>query len=158
MEEKVQAFGQLIRQYKSTIYSVCYMFSEDHDEIADLFQETMIHLWKGFDNFRGQSQPKTWVYRVTMNTCISLDRKKKTRAQQVPLDMDINLYEDQDNDTKQVQILYNRIHQLGLIDRAIVMLWLENMSYEEIGQIIGISAKNVSVKLVRIKEKLKQLQ
>ncbi|MCR5039762.1 MAG: RNA polymerase subunit sigma-70, partial [Bacteroidales bacterium] len=75
----------------------------------------------------------------------------------VPLSMDINLFTDTDDDTKQVQQLYHRINKLGLVDRAIILLWLENMSYEEIGQIIGISTKNVSVKLVRIKEQLKKM-
>jgi RNA polymerase sigma-70 factor (ECF subfamily) len=71
--------------------------------------------------------------------------------------MDINLFTDTDDDTKQIQQLYRRINKLGMVDRAIILLWLENMSYEEIGQIIGISTKNVSVKLVRIKEQLKKM-
>ena len=71
--------------------------------------------------------------------------------------MDINLFTDTDDDTKQIQQLYRRINKLGVVDRAIILLWLENMSYEEIGQIIGISTKNVSVKLVRIKEQLKKM-
>jgi RNA polymerase sigma-70 factor (ECF subfamily) len=71
--------------------------------------------------------------------------------------MDINLFTDTDDDTRQIQQLYRRINKLGVVDRAIILLWLENMSYEEIGQIIGISTKNVSVKLVRIKEQLKKM-
>lgn len=154
---KEQQFAQLVRAHKSTIYSICYMFSSDKDEVADLFQEILIHLWQGFDTFRGESKVDTWIYRVSMNTCISADRKRKSRGERVPLSIDIDLYADQDNDTQQVKMLYDRIHCLGLADRAIVMLWLENLSYDEIGQIMGISAKNVSVKLVRIKERLKQL-
>lgn len=154
---KEQQFAQLVRAHKSTIYSICYMFSSDKDEVADLFQEILIHLWQGFDTFRGESKVDTWIYRVSMNTCISADRKRKSRGERVPLSVDIDLYTDQDNDTQQVKMLYDRIHCLGLADRAIVMLWLENLSYDEIGQIMGISAKNVSVKLVRIKERLKQL-
>ncbi len=150
-------FETLVRKHKSTIYSVCYMFSDDKDEVADLFQETLIHLWQGFAKFRGEAKVETWIYRVTMNTCISAERKKKSRGERVPLTMDIDLFADTDRDTQQVQSLYQRIHRLGLIDRAIVMLWLENLSYDEIGQIIGISAKNVSVKLFRIKEQLKQM-
>ncbi len=150
-------YEALVRKHKSTIYSVCYMFSDDKDEVADLFQETLIHLWQGFEKFRGEAKVETWIYRVTMNTCISADRKKKSRGERVPLTMGINLFADTDRDTQQVQSLYQRIHRLSLIDRAIVMLWLENLSYDEIGQIIGISAKNVSVKLFRIKEQLKQM-
>ena len=149
-----QLFAQMVKEHKSTIYSVCFMFSESQEETEDLFQETLINLWKGFESFRSESKVSTWIYRVTMNTCISYERKRKRAKERVPLHMDINLYEDDDLETKQVQMLYERIHHLGLIDRAIIMLWLENLSYEEIGLIIGISTKNVSVKLVRIKEKL----
>ena len=75
----------------------------------------------------------------------------------VPLSVDIDLFNDDDSDSKQIRMLYDRINQLGPFDRAIVLLWLENMSYEEIGAVIGISAKNVSVRLVRIKEELKKM-
>ncbi len=156
MQTVEKDFEVLVRKHKSTIYSVCYMFSDDKDEVADLFQETLIHLWQGFEKFRGEAKIDTWIYRVSMNTCISADRKKKSKGERISLTMDIDLFADTDKDTQQVQALYQRIHKLGLVDRAIVMLWLENLSYEEIGQIIGISAKNVSVKLVRIKEQLKK--
>lgn len=149
-------FSRLVREHKGTTYTVCYMFSKDEDEVNDLFQETLINLWKGIESFRSDSKIGTWIYRVALNTCISADRKKKKRGQKVPLEMDTNLYEDNDADTKQIQQLHQRISKLGVIDRAIVMLWLENMSYEEIGSIIGISAQNVGVKLFRIKEQLKQ--
>lgn len=151
-----QQFNELVRQNKSTIYSVCYMFSDNQEEVADLFQETLINLWKGYSSFRGDSAASTWIYRVAMNTCISFDRKKHHHTE--ALSMDLNLFaSSKDRDTQQVQQLYNRIHNLSVVDRAIVMLWLENLSYEEIGQIVGISAQNVSVKLVRIKEQLKQM-
>ncbi len=153
---KEQQFAQFVRQYKSTIYSICYMFSSDKDEVADLFQDILVRLWQGYDASRDKDTMNAWAYRVSMNMCISADRKRKSRGERIPLSVDIDLYTDQDDDTQQVKLLYNRIHRLGLVDRAIVMLWLENLSYEEIGQIIGISAKNVSVKLVRIKEQLKK--
>lgn len=152
------AFTQMVREQKSTIYTVCYMFSKDEDEVNDLFQEVLINLWKGFEKFRGESSMSSWVYKVALNTCISMDRKKKKDGKKVALDMNINLFEDNDNDTKQIRQLYDRIHRLGPIDRAIVLLWLDNQSYEDIGAIIGISAKNVSVKLVRIKEQLMKMQ
>lgn len=149
-------FSQLVRAHKSTIYTVCYMFSKNADEVNDLFQEILVNLWRGFDKFEGRSDIRTWFYRVSLNTCISIDRKKK-RNKAIPLSMDINLYEDNDADTRQVKMLYDRISRLAPFDRAIVLLWLEGIAYDEIGQIVGISAKNVSVKLVRIREQLKKL-
>ena len=156
MDIKEQEFSRMVRENKSTIYTVCYMFSNDEDEVSDLFQETLINLWKGFESFRHESKLSTWIYRVAMNTCISADRKKRRQGSKVPLSMNINLYDDEDYETKQVRQLHERIQRLDLIDRALVMMWLEGMSYEEIAEVVGISVKNVGVKLVRIKEKLKQ--
>ena len=152
MDNSEQLFSNLVREHKSTIYTVCYMFSKDNDEVADLFQEILIKLWKGFQSFEGRSDIKTWVYRVSLNTCISLDRKKKRRKKSDSLAMDINLYDDNDSDTRQVKQLYERINRLGVFDRAIILLWLEGIPYDEIADIVGISTKNVSVKLYRIRE------
>jgi RNA polymerase sigma-70 factor (ECF subfamily) len=156
MTTKEKQFEQTIRENRSTIYTVCYMFSTDSDEVDDLFQESLINLWRGFDGFEHRSDIKTWIYRVALNTCITMDRKKR-RQPETSLSMDINLFRDNDDDTKQVDMLHQRISQLKPFDRAIVLLWLENLSYEEIGQIVGISTKNVSVRLFRIKEQLKQM-
>lgn len=155
MDKTEIAFAQLVKEHKSTIYTVCYMFSNDEDEVNDLFQETLINLWKGYGAFRGDSKVDTWIYRVALNTCISADRKKKRRTETVPLTMDVNLYEDTDAESRQVQQLHSRINKLGLVDRAIILMWLENMTYEEIANVVGISAQNVGIKLFRIKEQLK---
>ena len=133
------------------------MFSNNPEEVADLFQEILINLWKGFSKFRGESNLRTWIYRVSLNSCISYERKKSRRPDSLPLTMEINLFEDSDDDSRQVQMLRERISRLGPFDRAIVLLWLENMTYDEIGAIVGISAKNVSVRLVRIREQLKKM-
>ena len=151
MKELERQFAQTVAEQKSTIYTVCYMFSQDADEVNDLFQEVLVNLWKH------RSDIKTWIYRVALNTCISIDRKKKRRSSEVRLTMDINLFEDRDEDTRQVDMLHKRISKLQPFDRAIVLLWLENLPYEEIGQIVGITAKNVSVRLFRIREQLKSM-
>ena len=157
MNELELEFAQIVKEHKGTIYTVCYMFSKDEAEVSDLFQDILVNLWKGFAKFRGESSYGTWVYRVSLNTCISAERKKKRKAETIPLTMDINLFEDADEDTRQVRMLRERIGRLGPFDRAIVLLWLENLSYDEIGAIVGISAKNVSVRLVRIREQLKKM-
>lgn len=157
MNELELEFAQIVKEHKGTIYTVCYMFSKDEAEVSDLFQDILVNLWKGFPKFRGESSAGTWIYRVSLNTCISAERKKKRKAETIPLTMDINLFEDSDEDTRQVRMLRERIGRLGPFDRAIVLLWLENLSYDEIGAIVGISAKNVSVRLVRIREQLKKM-
>ena len=153
---KEKEFEKIVKEHKNTIYTVCFMFSKDADEVNDLFQETLINLWQGFNSFKGESSIRTWIWRISLNTCISSERKK-SKLHTVPLSMDINLYEDTDEDSRQIQMLYNRINRLKPFDRAIVLLWLDNLSYDEIAAIVGISVKNVSVRLVRIKEELKKM-
>lgn len=155
MEKLQSEFAQIVKENKSTIYTVCYMFSTNSDEVNDLFQEVLINLWKGINSFKEQSEIKTWIYRVALNTCISQNRKKKMDT--VPLTMDINFFDEKDESNKQVKRLHDRINRLQPFDKAIVLLWLENISYEEIGAIVGITAKNVAVRLFRIKELLKKM-
>ena len=156
MEDKEKEFARIVREHKRRIYTVCYMFSKDSDEVADLFQEILINMWKGFSSFRGESNISTWIWRISLNTCINTSKKGR-KLDTIPLNVNINPYEDVDEEALQVRQLYDRINQLGLVDRSLILLWLENLSYEEIGSIMGISVKNVSVKLVRIREKLKQM-
>ena len=159
MTEKEQEFTNLVRRYKSMIYSVCLMFADEGTSADDLVQDSLVNLWNGYDSFRGESEIKTWVYRVTLNTCISFDRKRR-RAKFVAIEMvDPEVLGSTDSDSgasdaRQWKMLHDRIAKLGPFDRAIVLLWLEDMSYEDIAAIVGISVKNVSVRLVRIKQKL----
>lgn len=148
-------FEQLVMEHKSTIYSICYMFVETRAEADDLFQDVLINLWNGFTGFRGEANIRSWVYRVSMNTCISYKRKKKLST--VPLDISPDIIGDSSPESRQTQQLHSRISRLEPVDRAIVMLWLEDLSYDEISAIIGITPRAVGVRLVRIKEKLKSL-
>lgn len=145
----------MVEEQKQTIYMICYLFSKNPTEVEELYQDVLINLWKGFSAFEGRSSVRTWVWRVSLNTCITWQRK--SRKKRLPLELSVDLYNDTDSDTRQIKMLHDRISQLGPFDRAIVLLWLENMTYEEIGEIVGISAKNVSVRLFRIKEQLRQM-
>ena len=153
MNQEEQNFQKFVDRHKATIYSVCYMYATGRDEADDIFQEVLINLWNGLRTFRGDSSERSWVYRVSLNTCISYKRKK--RLSTVPLDIAPEVFEPETPIGRQTEMLHARISRLEPVDRALVLLWLENMSYEEIGAIIGMPAKNVGVRLVRIKEKLK---
>ena len=148
-------FERLVAEYKSTVYSVCYMFADNKMQADDLFQEVLINLWTGFGKFRGDASLRAWVYRVSMNTCISYRRKKK--ADTVALDIAPEIVDGSSSESRQVKQLHLRIQKLEPIDRAIVLLWLENLPYDEIAAIVGTSSRNIGVRLVRIKEKLKSL-
>ncbi len=111
MELNEAEFARIIRENKGTIYTVCYMFSKDKEEVDDLFQEALIKLWQGLASFKGDSDLKTWIYKVTLNSCISIDRKKKSRKTQ-PLMEGIDLFDKNDADNKQTDMLHARIQRL----------------------------------------------
>ncbi|MBR1889802.1 MAG: sigma-70 family RNA polymerase sigma factor [Alloprevotella sp.] len=150
------AFTQMVQEHRSTIYMVCYMFSKEPDDVNDLFQEVLIALWQAFGKRDEIQDLRAYIYRVSLNVCISQERKKKKRIPTTELQENYLIEADPAND-RQIALLKQRINKLGPFDRAIILLWLENLSYEEIGQIVGISTKNVSVRLYRIKEQLKQM-
>ena len=85
MDTKEQQFTAIIRQHERTIYTVCYMFSNDADEVDDLYQEILVRLWRGFDSFEGKSDIKTWIYRVSLNYCINFNNKKKKERERLDL-------------------------------------------------------------------------
>lgn len=149
-----KSFEELIRQEKSTIYSVCLMYADNSDEADDMAQEALVNLWRGFEKFRGDSSPRTWVYRVTLNTCLSFQRKNR-RNKHDRIDIDPEILSEDSAIGRQSQMLHERIKKLGPFDRAIILMWLEDMPYEEIGAIAGISPKAVGMRLVRIRQQLK---
>ena len=152
--DKEHQFERLVRQHKRTIYTVCYLFSHDNAEVDDLFQEILIRMWNGFDSYEGRSDARTWIYRVAFNAALNWNKKQRRRIETVPLTVDIDPYEANDPSTQQIRELYDRISRLDLVDRSLILLWLEGVSYEEIGAIVGITASHVGVRLLRIKEKL----
>lgn len=156
MDRLEAEFTRMIRTHRKTIHTVCSFFTEDPDELDDLKQEVMINLWKGFGQFKGESSEKTWIWRVSLNTCMSQDRKKKRQVDTIPLKEEIDP-RIQKEESKQIEMLYKRIGKLNLFDRAIILLWLENMSYDDIAEIAGISPSAVTMRLHRIRLQLKEM-
>ena len=157
-KELEKEFLDMIEVQKRTIYKVCYMYANDQDDLNDLFQETVLNLWKGFPSYRGDSKLTTWVYRIAMNTCITFLRHASHRPQTVPMTANVASQMVADEDTEaRLQDLYKLINQLGKLERALILLWLEERSYQEMADILGISKANVAVKLNRIREKLKKM-
>ena len=150
-------FLEMIEAQKRTIYKVCYMYANDQDDLNDLFQETVLNLWKSFPRYRGDSTYSTWVYRIAMNTCITFLRRSSARPQTVPMTAQVANLEADSETTEQLRDLYKLINRLGKLERALILLWLEERSYQEMADILGISKANVAVKLTRIREKLKRM-
>jgi RNA polymerase sigma-70 factor (ECF subfamily) len=157
-KELEREFLDMIAAQKRVIYKVCYIYAKDQDDLNDLFQEVVLNLWKSFPSYRGDSTVTTWVYRIAMNTCITFLRRSNTRLQTIPMTADVaSLVADEEGRTGQLQELYRLINKLGKLERALILLWLEERSYQEMADILGISKANVAVKLLRTKEKLKKM-
>ena len=157
-KELEKAFLDMIEAQKRTIYKVCYIYAKDQDDLYDLFQETVLNLWKAFPRYRGDSALTTWVYRIAMNTCVTFLRRSGNRPQTVPMTAQVASQLEADAETTgQLKELYKLINQLGKLERALILLWLEERSYQEMADILGISKANVAVKLNRTKEKLKKM-
>ncbi len=157
-KELEREFLDMIAAQKRIIYKVCYIYAKDQDDLNDLFQEVVLNLWKSFPSYRGDSTVTTWVYRIAMNTCITFLRRSNTRLQTIPMTADVaSLVADEEGRTGQLQELYRLINRLGKLERALILLWLEERSYQEMADILGISKANVAVKLLRTKEKLKKM-
>lgn len=155
-QELEKQFIAFVEEYRQVIYKVCYIYATDADNLSDLYQEIIINLWKSFPRFRGECKASTWVYRISLNTCISFFRKSGFRLQVVPITVDLEYdFAEEEEKTSQLRELYRMINKLGKLERALILLWLEERSYQEIADITGISKNNVAVKLSRIKEKLK---
>ena len=155
MNTKEQRFAKLVKEHERTIYAVCHMFSRDAGDVDDLHQEILLRLWQGYDGFEVRSDIKTWIYRVALNYCINFTDKRKRQQTRPVTERESDSFDSDLERRMQIKQLYQRINKLGLVDRSVILLWLEGLSYEEIGAILGISVKNVSFKLVRIKERLK---
>ena len=150
------AFTHLIDQNQRIIYKICYMYTNNPDDLADYYQETLINLWKAFPNFQNQAQESTWVYRISLNTCITFLRKKGNRPTTIPLTTEVEQIQNEAEEA-QIKQLYNLINRLNPVEKAIIMLYLDDKNYEEIAAIIGTTTNNVGVKLNRIREKLKNM-
>lgn len=156
-KQNKEAFSELIQKNQGIIHKITMVYENGHANREDLFQEICLQLWRSYPNFREEAKFSTWMYRVALNTAISNVRKKKNGFSFETLRETDRISDEQSDDVENAKLLYRAISKLNRIDRAIILLWLEEKNYEEIASIMGTSKKNVSVKLVRIKRKLEEL-
>jgi RNA polymerase sigma factor (sigma-70 family) len=150
-------FITLLNQHQKIVYKVCNLYMDLHADREDLFQEITLQAWKAYGNFRGDAKFSTWLYRVALNTAITFFRKEKRKPDIYSTDAVPDISEENSDPVEeQVKAMYKAIGNLSKVDKAIVMLYLEDYSYIEIGDMMGITANNVAVKMNRIKIKLKE--
>jgi RNA polymerase sigma factor (sigma-70 family) len=156
--DKQAIFISAIKAHEKLIFKVAAVYTNNIDDKNDLVQEIIYQLWKSFDSFKQMSSLSTWMYRVAMNVAISQLKVSKRKVSTVPMEGQILDYQETDyaESEERWQIFRRQIASLNLLDKGLVMLYLEDKSYEEIAEITGISRSNVGTKLSRIKEKLRK--
>jgi RNA polymerase sigma-70 factor (ECF subfamily) len=159
-QEAEKEFKRQIEAHELLLLKICRIYAYTDADRQDLFQEIVIRLWKAYPNFKGHSKLSTWLYRVAINTAISGLRKKKDFIQHyepAAMPEPANAQSEDYDEEERLQQLYGAIEQLNAVEKAIVMLYMEDRSYEEMEEIIGLSQGNLRVKMNRIKEKLRLL-
>lgn len=152
---KEREFEEAVSSYGGIITKICYYFSTDSDEFKDIRQEVLYNLWKGWDDFRKDAKPSTWIYRVTFNTCVSYQRKERKTKNNISLDSVLDIPAEQESSLQEkYRAMHTLIQKLGYQDRAIILMWLDEKSYEEIAELMGMNRNAIAVRLKRIKEKL----
>lgn len=150
-----------IKPHAAIIIKICRAYSYSNEDFEDYYQEVCLQIWKSRENFKGNSQWSTWIYRIALNVCLSLSKNNNLKNQtfsRLKLDTSI-LAEPNNNEINDEDInkLYDAIKQLSEIDRAIILLYLEEKKYFEIAEIIGTNANNIGVRIKRIKQRLYKL-
>lgn len=160
MKDKERAFSEMIDDYQGLIIKVSRLYTNTLEDEEDLFQEIVLQLWRSYDSFKGDSKVSTWMYRVALNTAITIFRKKKRTLETdeiQPFHEKGENLEKKAEKEEQISILYEVIKKLPEVERAVVMLYLDDIPYKEIAQTLGISSVNARVKMNRLKKKLKVL-
>lgn len=155
-----QSFETLLKEHELLVYKICRLYGNTDDDRQDLFQDIVIQLWKAYPKFRGEAKFSTWLYRIGINVAITQFRKHKNKIYATDIEsLNISIADDTYSTLKdeQSQELYAAIEKLNDIEKAIIMLYLEDKSYDEMEEIMGISNGNLRVKMNRIKEKLRQI-
>mgnify|MGYP002758141960 FL=1 len=153
MNNKAKIFTELVEKNQGIIHKVCRIYTDDKDSHDDLFQEIVLQLWRSYDSFKGDSKFSTWMYRVSLNTAITLIRKK-TKSSETDFNeaQFLNLTSDDKDEflEERITLLYAAIRLLNDVERALVLLFLEDLPYKDIAETLGISEVNARVKMNRV--------
>ncbi|TRZ45156.1 RNA polymerase sigma factor [Robertkochia solimangrovi] len=159
-KELEHSFISQLEEHQNIVHKICRIYTNDSDAHKDLFQEITIQLWKAYPKFRGDAKFSTWMYRVALNTAITLYRKSKKQPKTQDIDNVVYKVRSEpydDTQERQLRLIYDAIKQLNDIEKALVFLYLEDKNYCEISETLGISEVNARVKMNRIKTKLKTI-
>lgn len=153
-----ERFNEMVRVHDAMILRICFGYARTTDELDDLHQDALVNIWQGLPGFRSDSSEKTWIYRVTLNTCVATIRSRSKRPAPASLSEVCELIDESAEERMQIAELHERINRLSPLDKAIVLLRLEDFSYEEIAAETGLPRNTVATRLRRAKEKIKNVR
>lgn len=157
-ESRETLFAGITRDYSRLIAGICLSFARSREDFDDLRQDTFLNIWKGLGNFRRDSSISTWIYRVTLNTCVSFQRKSSRKDNLSTDDLYAELYDNSSpEDMENYRLMYRLIGELKPLDKSIILMWLDSKSYEEIADVTGLTRNAVSLRLKRAKEHLSDI-
>lgn len=154
-----EEFEKIIQENAGILHKLCQVYTHNSDEYEELFQQMLIQTWRSLENFKGNSKVSTWIYKVCINTALSFRAKfHRSKMKFEPIEGKVIIQPEKDTkqEDENLQKLYSAIRKLKPIDKAIVTLYLDENSYEEIAEILGISKTNVATRLMRLKKKIIQ--
>jgi RNA polymerase sigma factor (sigma-70 family) len=153
-----ERFQTLVDEHKKILYKVCSSYCRNWDDREDLAQEIIVQLWRSFGSFDARCRFSTWMYRIALNVAISFYRRENTRRRYALSDDEqlLNAIDETANQSEEVQVLYQFIDGLDPLNKALVLLYLDGSSYQEMAEVLGISETNVATKISRLKQTMRQ--
>lgn len=154
-----QEFRAIIDSYGPMISRLCYAYASSREDFDDLRQDAIVNIWRGMGSYRGDADLRTWIYRVTLNTCVSTLRRRARRSDTVPLDRIADMADDSTpaESAERIALLHRLIGRLHDDDRAMILMWLDERPYDEIAATMGLPRNTVATRLRRIKDKLSKM-
>ena len=156
MSSSEQAFLDRIAEHERLIHKICRLYADESADREDLFQEILCQAWRSYAGFRAESRFSTWLYRVALNTAITHLRKKRRPGDVSASEEWVRNEAPPDPYAEEVELMYAAINRLSKIDKAIILLYLEDCSYDDMSEIMGMSVSNIGVRLNRIRKRLKE--
>jgi RNA polymerase sigma-70 factor (ECF subfamily) len=156
-EQQINDFIEIIKQHERLLHKVCNLYiANSPEDYKDMYQEMVLQAWMAFPRFQHAAKVSTWLYRIALNTAISYRRSNRKRVAVIPFDADFGQVANVPHENDTYQLLWQLIKQLPQLEKALILLYLEKNSYDEIAAIMGLTVTNVGTRLGRIKEKLKK--
>ena len=151
------AFTEAVRTHDAMIKRICLGYAQTAEDLDDIYQDVLVNIWQGLPRYRADASMKTWIYRIALNTCVSTLRSRSRKAKEYSLEYVVGIADSGEDRSGEIRELHECIATLGPVDKAIVMLWLDEYSYDEIAEMTGLKRNSVATRLHRAKEKLKKI-